>query len=495
VLPWHRDGVKGCIYGKEQSQRTFARNFETTKSPRYLSALNGCVNNVQQPKFVMEPTSDELFALMDMARNDDESESPDTRVDCTDAPSDTTSQNNVPVVVHLENGQVHVCQGFNCRFLAQSRDVDKSWYCQLSGRVICTPLEAAPDSSWTGRSCGSADPDMNSGAVNTAAWRNKRTAFAASAAAYSRVNEMATGDVEAFELRAVAEPRAIKRGAPCVVDVDDDAVNLNKRAKAAKRETSLQSRDVQVRLIADATTVVQKLFTVLSSAGRTPKKQDCSASVAPATSTIADPRLENFDFVLKMALKRYVARCKHTGALPSLSGVHDVAAATNLFVKERQREATARRQLLSTRRVALNGRTVELCSSLIFTLWMVMCSTTYFMEHQTGDSFRPFAAGVMYALKRGVRLSNGMVVVPVLQTLASQLPELRSTTVTPAARQLQQASHKGLCALHRGIASIEQMDAANRAVADDRLRVATRIASALVRYVETAAKEEARLVA
>jgi len=444
----------------------------------------------------MNPTDEELFALMDEARyNDSECEPRDAHVDLPKAPFEEAHPNNAPVVIHLENGQVHVCQGFHCRFLSQSRDVDKAWYCQLSGRVISLPLQSAPDSSWTGRSCGSADPDMNSGACNTAAWRNKRTAFAASAAAYSRINEMATGDVEAFEQRTLAEPRVIKRGAPCVVDVDDDAVNLQKRAKAAKRETLLQSREVQVRLLSDAATVVEKLFSVVSSAGRTPKQQDCSASVAPATSTIADPRLENFDFVLKMALKRYVARCKHAAELPTLSGVHDVAAASNLFVKERQREETTRRQLLSTRRVALNGRTVELCSSLIFSLWTVMCSTAYFMQHQTGDSFRPFAAGVMYALKRGVRLSNGMVVVPVLQALASQLPELRSLTVTPAARQLQQASHKGLCALHRGIASIEQMDVAHRAVVDDRLRVATRIASALVRYVETAALEAARSVA
>lgn len=465
---------------------------ETTASPRYLRALDGWRDDNDTRQLVMQPTEDELFALMRAAMHNDVDDYPHAAADDTPTVRDATCSANTPVVVYLDDGQVHVCRGFSCRFLVQSRDVDKSWYCQLSGRVICTPMEAAHDASWTGRSCGSADPDMHAGTANVAAWRNKRTAFAASAAAYSRAHEMTTADVEAFEVRAPTGPRAVKRGAPCVFDVDDSAVHSQKRAKALKRMTSLQNRDVQTRLTADAAGVVQNLYSVLSASARAPKKNDHSANVAPETATIADPRLENFDFVLRMALKRYAARCKHTRALPTLSGIHDVAAAANLFVKQRQREADAKRQTLSTRRVALNGRTVELCSSLIFSLWSVMCSTTYFVEHQTGDSFRPFAAGVMYALKRGVRLSNGVVVVPAIHVLASHLPELRSTTVTPSARQLQQASHKGLCALHRGIASIEQMDAAQRAVVDERLCVVARIAATLARYVETASREDAK---
>lgn len=439
------------------------------------------------------PTDDQLFALMDAAMHADDEDENAADV-CADATKATKKLDHTePMVVRLDSGNVHVCRGFACPFLMQSSEVDKTWFCQLSGRVIRHSLEAAHDSSWTGRSCGSADPDMHSGACATAAWRNKRTAFAASAAAYSRASDMTIGEVEAVDQKAATtEPRPAKRGAPCVVDVDDSEVNMQKRAKALKRVTSLQNRDVQLRLTADAASVVTKLYTVLSTAGRTPKKHEPACSIAPATATIVDARLENFDFVLKMALKRYVARCRESRTPPTLTGIHDVAAAANLFVKGRQREAGERRDVCTTRRVALNGRTIELCSSLIFSLWSVMCSTSYFVEHQTGDSFRPFAAGVMYGLKRGVRLHNNVVVVPAIAQLALQLPALRSTTATPAARQLQQASHKGLCALHRGIASIEQLDAPAKREALAQMRVAAKISVDLAAWVETAMRQEAK---
>jgi hypothetical protein len=441
-----------------------------------------------------DPTDDQLFALMEEAMREDDDASDPCFPSCESVAEATKKLDHAePMVVRLDSGNVHVCRGFACPFLMQSSDVDKTWFCQLSGRVISHPLEAAHDSSWTGRSCGSADPDMHSGACAAASWRNKRTAFAASAAAYSRASDMTVGEVEAFDAKApTTEPRPAKRGAPCVVDVNDGEVNMQKRAKALKRVTSLQNRDVQLRLTADAASVVTKLYTVLPTTGRTPKKHEPASSIAPATATIVDARLENFDFVLKMALKRYVARCREARALPTLTGIHDVAAAANLFVKGRQKEASERRDAYMTRRVALNGRTIELCSSLIFSLWSVMCSTVYFVEHQTGDSFRPFAAGVMYGLKRGVRLHNNLVVVPAIEQLASQLPELRSTTATAAARQLQQASHKGLCALHRGIASIEQLDPQQKQDALARLQVAAKISSDLVAWVESAMRQEAK---
>ena len=74
------------------------------------------------------------------------------------------------------------------------------------------------------------------------------------------------------------------------------------------------------------------------------------------------------------------------------------------------------------------------------------------------DSFRPFAAGVLYSLKRGVYLENGTCVVPELESLAAHLPALRSTHSTPVAKQLQSSSHRGICSLHRSMTSISGMD-------------------------------------
>jgi hypothetical protein len=445
--------------------------------------------------------------------------------DSADEEDDETQHGTM--LMKLEDGGWHVCRGMNCPHLVQSSEVDRSYSCQLSGRFIASCCEAAHDASWTGRSCTSADPDMQSGAAGGPAWRGKRNAFSASAAAYKAAAQMTIADVS-FEFddgsqrydgsrtpfdtsvythkcnttacgagassssapTSADEPaKDVKRGAPCVVDVDDVAVQAQKRTKAIRRIASLNEKTTQLRLLNDASTVVVKLFSVLPTAGSSasasaPSKKD--HATAGGAATLADPRLENYDFVLNMALKRYVARCKDRGERASMSGIHDVCIAANQFVKQRRKEARERSTaaaLGGDRRVAVDGKSIELCSQLIFAMWVAMCCSPYFTEYQTGDSFRPFAAGVMYALKRGLRLPNNMVLVPAIEKLANRLPTLRSATATPAAKQLQQASHRGLCAIARGISSIDSMSDDDQQVALKQLRTVSAIATRLSKYV------------
>jgi hypothetical protein len=358
---------------------------------------------------------------------------------------------------------------------------------------------------------------MQSSAVGGAAWRFKRSAFAASAAAYNMARSMsAKGGLSAYDnvdssFENMAAPTSSyvdgsaeelakstkdgKRGAPCVIDVDDLAVQSHRRNKALRRIASLKERNVQSRLLTDASTVVVKLFSVVpqsSTSTATASSSSCTSSskrdqaVSGGAGTLNDPRLENYDFVLNMALKRYAARCTDRRETPTMIGIHDVCIAANQFVKQRQRKAaerTSSKSNASDRKIVSNGKTVELCSQLILNLWAAMCTTPYFVEHQSGDSFRPFAAGVMYALKRGLRLPNNMVLVPAVEPLAKHLPTLRSATATPAARQLQQASHRGLCAIQRGVASIDTMSTEEQQVALDQLRIVSSTATRLSNFV------------
>jgi len=410
-------------------------------------------------------------------------------------------------VVQLRDGSWHVCRGMNCPHREQSTDTDRLFICRLSGGVIACAHEASQDSSWTGRSCGSADPDMQSSALGGASWRSKRSAFAASAAAYNMARSMsAKGNSydnvdSSFENMSAATSSSVsgpaeepakntkdgKRGAPCVVDVDDLAVQSCRRNKALRRIASLKERSVQSRLLTDASTVVVKLFSVippLPKASAAASKRD--QAVSGGAGALEDPRLENYDFVLNMAFKRYAARCKERRETPTMIGIHDVCIAANQFVKQRQRKAAAwvsSKSNASDRKIVSNGKTIELCSQLILNLWAAMCTTPYFVEHQSGDSFRPFAAGVMYALKRGLRLPNNMVLVPAVEPLAKYLPTLRSAIATPAARQLQQASHRGLCVIQRGIASIDTMSKEEQQVALDQLRIVSTTATRLSNFV------------
>lgn len=409
------------------------------------------------------------------------------------------------VVVQIADGSWHVCRGMSCPHLEQSTDTDRLYICKLSGRVVACAHEGSHDSSWTGRSCSSADPDMQSSTVGGASWRYKRSAFAASAAAYSMARSMsARGGTSSYDnvdssFESMAPPASTsdaaeaatrstkdgKRGAPCVVDVDDLAVQSHRRNKALRRIASLRDQSVQSRLLTDASTVVVKLFSVVNNAASSSKKDQ---AVSGGAATLEDPRLENYDFVLNMALKRYAARCQERREPPTMLGVHDVCIAANQFVKERQRKAAERvasKSNASSRKIVSNGKTIELCAQLILNLWIAMCTTVYFVEHQSGDSFRPFAAGVMYALKRGLRLPNNMIMVPAVEPLARHLPTLRSPTATPAAKQLQQASHRGLCAIQRGIASINTMSEDEQKVALDQLRVVCSTATRLSNFVKS----------
>ena len=84
--------------------------------------------------------------------------------------------------------------------------------------------------------------------------------------------------------------------------------------------------------------------------------------------------------------------------------------------------------------------------------------TKHFMTSKKGsDSFRPFAAGILYSLKRGLYMADGTCVVPVLEELAVHLPALRSASSTPAAKQLQSSSHRGICSMQRALTSLSAM--------------------------------------
>jgi hypothetical protein len=108
-------------------------------------------------------------------------------------------------------------------------------------------------------------------------------------------------------------------------------------------------------------------------------------------------------------------------------------------------------------------------------LWRASCLTKHFQSAKKGsDSFKPFAAGILYSLKRGLYLDDGTCVVPALEELAAHLPALRSASSTPAAKQLQSSSHRGICSIQRALTSISEMNREDALPARTLLRDAAR---------------------
>ena len=117
----------------------------------------------------------------------------------------------------------------------------------------------------------------------------------------------------------------------------------------------------------------------------------------------------------------------------------------------------------------------DLLSRLIVSLWHALCLTKHFKAAKKGsDSFQPFAAGILYSLKRGLYLADGTCVVPALDELSAHLPALRSASSTPAAKRLQSSSHRGICSIQRALTSIAEMTPEDAMPARTLLRDASR---------------------
>jgi hypothetical protein len=331
---------------------------------------------------------------------------------------------------------------------------------------------------------------MVSGAVNMRAWKMKRDAFADSVKAYNMsttisIDEIATGAITHTLTHShnatnthitdkQEEQPAAKRGAPCLGDVNEGSMETQKLIRASKRANVIERAGTRDRLMSEAAQVARRLLSTLEGFHATCNQEH----------TARDHRFENYDFVFSVGVRRYVARCRENGEPVQISTIHDICISSNAFVKQAVREAQQRERAIKVKEIATDGCTIDLCASLIVSIWSAVCITSYFMKHQSGDAFKPFASGIMYALKRGLWLPNGVMIIPQLDDLSAQLPVLRSLVASSTAKQLQAASHKGLCAIHKAISSIDTMDLDSRQTVQQRLSVSASIARDLQSHAD-----------
>lgn len=422
----------------------------------------------------------------------EEGKAQDTDAQCMDV----DGYESQTLVFKLEGGAFHVCRGKACKHVyVRINATEKEFVCSISGRVVATSMETNADVSWTGRSTGSADPDLCNAGCVSAVWRNKRDAFAVSANAWQKSAEIEIDDVEEegndyMQRIPKASDTPAKRGAPCVIHTSDHEIRKNRKEKAVKRNIALQDHTMIDRLRKDASGVISKLFSVPLE-----DEEACKASSSTAAATDAanldDPRLQNYDFVLMVGLRRYAARCKAEKQVPCLDAIHNIACAASTFVKERKKAAKKKLKepvdKFILRPLVTNGQSIDLCSNAICSLWVAVCSTPPFQQAQFGDSFRPFAAGFLYGLKNGIVMTDleGMEfeVVPHIPQISDQLPTLRTSASNHSARQLQSSSHRGMCAIHRAIASIQELDSDEQQVVIQQFKSAARVGFQLLEYV------------
>ena len=397
---------------------------------------------------------DALFALADAARDQFQRDTGDDNLN-EDADASTMFVNprcriRTGRAVYSTDacGDVHVCFGAQCPHVRLNKE--HNWVCCISGRVVSIECSRDQDPSWTGRSTGSANPDDTAG-TPVGGWVKRRDMFGASVAAFRCANTISDAEVAPVPAAPAPAPAA-KRGALCVDEVPE-AETVPKRPRSSRKEN--WSREAIDKMVSEAVGVIDKLFIV-----HDPKTLE-------TPDTPPDPRLQNLQFVRSLALRRYVKQCAEGGAALNLDVLSNVIVHANDFVRQ-QRELTRRRLKAAAasatgkrRREAacFSGQVRNLLGQLIVSLWRASCLTKHFKAAKKGsDSFRPFAAGILYSLKRGLYLTDGTCIVPVLEELAMHLPALRSASSTPAAKQLQSSSHRGICSIQRALASISEMD-------------------------------------
>ena len=389
--------------------------------------------------------------------------------------AELASVSNGERVIPLPNGDYHVCLGTQCKFAFV--DADRQLICSKTGFQVGSDMHVEVDSTWTGRSTTSANPD-DVGGTPVGGWVKRRDMFAASQAAFSDAAERFI-DVEPVyvpdskELAAKEKKAAPKRGALCVDEIREN--QPAKRTRVSKK--SALSLDTRRKMELEAVTVINKLITRIvgtASKSRGVGASDIRAQAAAAvasngTEKAPDPRLQNLEFVRNAALKRMFKTQVADRRSLSLDGVHNLCVYVNAFVRGQRKLAEAyntrvRNGQVATGETEFTGRNRTLSAKHIVALWAACCKTPYIAQNaRSTDSFRPFASGVLYTLKRGLKLRNGMEIIPSLPELAAQLPCLRSQQATPAAKQLQSSSHKGVCSLHRSISSIENASSAEQA--------------------------------
>ena len=360
-------------------------------------------------------------------------------------------------IVRLSDGDYHVCFGLTCRdaVIEKNRQV----VCTVSGMIVGNdPAPHFGDGGWTGRSTTSANPDDSAG-VPVGGWARRRDAFSLSMDAYHVAQSIDDGDVlpaKSAASTAPSLPRPSKRGASCV-DVLEEETATRRTNESASKE--LWTTDTWNKLMIDATTIISRLFC---------NTQALQPAQPASTQESLDPRLQNVEFVRRAALMRYGRNCAAGLCALTMDGIHDVCVQANEFV--RQQRTLAAKMNDAAQEVAKGGKTKRTIrgdrisgqqktsiAELIVSLWRAVTYTPYMKQgKKSNDSFRPFAAGVLYTFKRGLYLEDGTCIIPQLPTLAALLPALRCPKASVAARQLQSSSHRGVCSLLRAISSLSE---------------------------------------
>jgi hypothetical protein len=145
-----------------------------------------------------------------------------------------------------------------------------------------------------------------------------------------------------------------------------------------------------------------------------------------------------------------------------MDDIHNIALAVDGVISAEKRKHADRSEVAFGKGVGGTHFRNE-AARLAVAMWSSACSTTYLSKaRRGGDSFKPFCAGVFVAMKRGMSLADGTVIVPRVNGFSAMLPSPKTIASNPALKSLHASGHRGLCTLHRCIAAAGSSEESRR---------------------------------
>lgn len=352
-------------------------------------------------------------------------------------------------IIRLEDGDIHLC-GSDCPYATMCKKTG-DLVCPFSSMVIGHVSSERTDYS-TGRNAWSADPDMHGGSSNGGCgWRKKIDKVAASKQAHRLSTQLDDSVMPRAKYHQKLQATKQKRGALCVDEKTIQDTPIKKIRMSKKR---VETKDQMTNLVSEAAVIYTKLLVSKSSSSHSSSSLSSSTYSLSANHHSIDTRLLNGPALFNSALKKYLKESMENRKRPCMDDIHNMALVVQDIVNNTQQKLRNAQTAEAERFRSVRFR--EVVSRLAVSLWKAACQTPYMGKaRRGGDSFRPFCIGVYYSLKRGLTLSDGTMLVPAFELFQNVLPSAKEISSNSASKTLHASSHRGLCSIHRCIASID----------------------------------------
>lgn len=145
-------------------------------------------------------------------------------------------------------------------------------------------------------------------------------------------------------------------------------------------------------------------------------------------------RIHNILLTAATKKTQYDMQCEHMKPLETTSTAHNMKARTKIIH---------------------NSSARTLMAQLVIQLWKCSQNTPYMKSNRRpSDVFRPFAAGVLFSMRRGIYLESGVCVVPRCEFISHHLSSLHAVQRGTEAHRTHLMAHRGVNTLQRCMLSL-----------------------------------------